>query len=650
MPGGPRNQRFWVTIPRGVRPGQHFSVMVNNQQMMVRCPDNEQEGNRLIVTPPSRQQASQQYIVTVPPNVRPGQQFRVMINNQEVMVTCPPNVQPNQRITFTLPTAPQQEQTAQPNHQMFEVVVPDGVSPGQPFALIANNQRVMVTCPDNVVPGKKIRFELPVVLSDNQLESMKVTYDKDGWVRCLGQDLKYHWMYSVSDATTAKKKTEKAGVFNSADRAFIREISEDGRSLGMCAANKYAVATTIEGIKSVGYANLSQVANKSFADKEAWVRERFNELRQPWEEGHIKIRVRRSHLLIDAMDAFTHIATDDMRKIFRFEFIGEPGLDAGGVAREFYQIVSESLFNPDFGLFLYSAINQMCVRINPNSSISVDNHLSYFTTAGRLLGKALMDQQLTAVHMVRPLYKHIMAWPIMFSDLEHIDDEIHRSLTSLIDMDPDHIEMLYMDFTVTEEKFGATEVVELCPGGKDKDVTAGNLNEYLDLQLRYRLQGRYSAQLLAMLKGFYEVVPETLLSVFDFQELELLLHGLPTIDMDDWIANSDYTGEFGGNNSNHQVVKWYWEVVREMSQESKAKLLQFVTGTSGVPSQGFGVLQGNDGNIKKFTLHGDRNVQVFPRAHTCFNRIDLPMYKSKEELKKYMLLAISLEATGFGIE
>jgi len=45
---------------------------------------------------------------------------------------------------------------------------------GQPFALIANGQRVMVTCPDNVTPGKKIRFELPVVLSDNQLESMKV--------------------------------------------------------------------------------------------------------------------------------------------------------------------------------------------------------------------------------------------------------------------------------------------------------------------------------------------------------------------------------------------------------------------------------------------------------------------------------------------
>ena len=32
------------------------------------------------------------------------------------------------------------------------------------------------------------------------------------------------------------------------------------------------------------------------------------------------------------------------------------------------------------------------------------------------------------------------------------------------------------------------------------------------------------------------------MSVFDFQELELLLHGLPNIDMDDWVKNTDYTG------------------------------------------------------------------------------------------------------------
>ena len=190
----PDKQRYYVEIPRGVKPGQHFHVMVNEQQMMVKCPENLKPGDRIIVTPPSQQESSQQYVVTVPDNIRPGQQFRVIINSQDIMVTCPPNVGPTQRVTFQLPRqSAQPKRESAPNHQMFEVTVPDGVTPGTPFALIANGQRVMVTCPPNVGPGKKIRFELPVSLSETELNSLKVAYDKDGWMRCLGQDLKYHW-------------------------------------------------------------------------------------------------------------------------------------------------------------------------------------------------------------------------------------------------------------------------------------------------------------------------------------------------------------------------------------------------------------------------------------------------------------------------
>ena len=102
------------------------------------------------------------------------------------MVTCPRGVRSGQRVTFQLPTQERPPQPA-PNHQMFEVAVPEGVRPGAPFALIANGQRVMVTCPPNVRPGQKIRFQLPIQLSEQQLSSIKVSYDKDGWMRCLGE-------------------------------------------------------------------------------------------------------------------------------------------------------------------------------------------------------------------------------------------------------------------------------------------------------------------------------------------------------------------------------------------------------------------------------------------------------------------------------
>ena len=86
--------------------------------------------------------------------------------------------------------------------------------------------------------------------------------------------------------------------------------------------------------------------------------------------------------------------------------------------------------------------------------------------------------------------------------------------------------------------------------------------------------------------------------------------------MDDWRANTDYTGEYERKGAAHKVVKWFWEVVQgEFSEEQRARLLQFVTGTSGVPAQGFRALQGNDGNIRKFTVNSiPEAVYVFPKV------------------------------------
>jgi len=648
MPGAPRTQRFYVTIPRGVRPGQHFAVLVNGQQMMVKCPEGNRPGDRLIVTAPRSQQ--QQYVVTVPANVKPLQQFRVMINNQEVMVTCPRGVKPGQRVTFQLPHPQERAPQAAPNHQMFEVTVPEGVRPGQPFALIANGQRVMVTCPPNVRPGQKIRFQLPIQLTQQQLESVRVSYDKDGWMRCLGQDLKFHWLFNEADGDGASKKEDSRAVvaYDENRRAFVRQFKEEAgkATITYIPATEYAIETSVKGT-TINYSELNSVAAMPFKEKCDWLKTQFANLRIPWEEGHIKLKVRRHSVLQDSMDAIESIEAADMRKIFRFEFLGEPGLDAGGVAREFFAVVSQQLFNPDCGLFLYSAVNQMCMQINPNSGITNEFHLRYFHMAGRILGKALMDGQITPVHLVQPLYKHLMGWPVTFRDLEQVDDEIYRNLSELKNIED--VGMLCLDFVVTEDHFGVTETVELVPGGGDKSVENDNLPEYLDEQLKYRTMYRIKEQLAEFLKGFYDIVPEPLLSVFDFQEIELLLHGLPNIEMGDWIKHTEYTGDFAGN-PNHQVVKWYWELVTSFSQEQKAKLLQFVTGTSGVPGQGFAYLQGNDGNVRRFTLHGDKNVKVFPRAHTCFNRIDMPIYKSKAELTKWLSMAIQMESTGFGIE
>merc|ERR1712232_1284689 len=132
---------------------------------------------------------------------------------------------------------------------------------------------------------------------------------------------------------------------------------------------------------------------------------------------------------------------------------------------------------------------------------------------------------------------------------------------------------------------GVRRDVELIPGGNMKEVTAENLPQYLEANLRYRLLDRTKPQLRELLLGFFDVVPEPALTVFDPNELELILCGLPTIDMEDWEENTIYSGTFESKGKRNQVVEWFWDVVRnDFDREMRARLLQFVTGTSGVPA------------------------------------------------------------------
>jgi len=563
-----------ATVPHGIRSGEQFPVLVNNQQLMVTCPPGKYKIHKISNTHVSNQ------------GVRPGMQVRIMVptsrrgNNSQVSST-------HDSANITNGVSPDDTTRSPFGNQMFEVNVPQGVRSGQAFALIANGQRVMVTCPANARPGQKIRFQLPIKLSSDEIQSIKLNYQKDGWVRCLSTDLTFRWVRGEGESTS-----DHAIEWAFEKTAFVRELrvlaSESSSSptnylLQLVPAESASLSTVVPAINNgTSLAQeLSRYAAMPFQHKEAWFRQQIAKLQIPWEDGHIKINVRRENLLEDSMEATESITQADMRKIFRFEFIGEPGVDAGGVAREWFQLVSDLLFNPDFALWSYSSINQMCMQINPSSGIANDEHLRYFHFTGRILGKALFDRQIVSGHLVRPLYKHILGWPLTVADLEQLDADTYANLCKLKDLAD--VEVCCLDFTVTEDHWGTAQTNELKPDGTNCTVTNTNVDEYIQLQMQYRLLDRVKEQVKALLTGFYDVIPEALLSVFDFQELELLLCGLPEIDIQDWRHNTEYTGEFERKGASHKVVKWFWEVVDDdFDEERKARLLQFVTGTSGV--------------------------------------------------------------------
>jgi len=231
---------------------------------------------------------------------------------------------------------------------------------------------------------------------------------------------------------------------------------------------------------------------------------------------------------------------------------------------------------------------------------------------------------------------------ISLADLESVDMELHKGLIWMLENDI--TDVLDEDFTVTEDRFGELVTTELWPGGADIPVTESNKKEYVEAVVEYRINKRVKEQFEAFQEGFLELIPVELINVFDERELELLIGGMCEIDMDDWIKFTDYRGY----EKTDQVVEWFWQCIRSWPAERKSRLLQFATGTSRIPVNGFKDLQGSDGP-RRFTLDKSGDPSQLPRSHTCFNRIDLPPYQDYETLEKKLTFAIE-ETEGFGVE
>uniref|UniRef100_A0AAY5EY72 E3 ubiquitin-protein ligase n=1 Tax=Electrophorus electricus TaxID=8005 RepID=A0AAY5EY72_ELEEL len=242
-----------------------------------------------------------------------------------------------------------------------------------------------------------------------------------------------------------------------------------------------------------------------------------------------------------------------------------------------------------------------------------------------------------------PFYKRILSKPLSLKDLESIDPEFYNSLIWIKENNLEECG-LEMYFSVDKEILGEVTTHELKPDGGNILVTEENKEEYIRLVAEWRLSRGVEEQTQAFFEGFNEVLPQQYLQYFDAKELEVMLCGMQEIDLADWQRNTIYRHY---TRSSKQIV-WFWQFVKEMDNEKRMRLLQFVTGTCRLPVGGFTDLMGSNGP-QKFCIEKVGKENWLPRSHTCFNRLDLPPYKSYEQLKEKLMFAIE-ETEGFGQE
>ncbi|XP_062317218.1 NEDD4-like E3 ubiquitin-protein ligase WWP2 isoform X2 [Osmerus eperlanus] len=358
--------------------------------------------------------------------------------------------------------------------------------------------------------------------------------------------------------------------------------------------------------------------------------------------SHVKISVSRQTLFEDSFQQIMNVKAYDLRRRLYIIMRGEEGLDYGGIAREWFFLLSHEVLNPMYCLFEYAGKNNYCLQINPASSINPD-HLTYFRFIGRFIAMALYHGKFIDTGFTLPFYKRMLNKKPTLKDLESIDPEFYNSIMWVKENSLEECGVeLY--FAQDMEILGKVSTHQLKDDGEDELVTQDNKDEYISLLTDWRFTRGVEEQTKAFLDGFNEVVPLEWLRYFDEKELELMLCGMQEIDLSDWQKNTIYRHY----TKNSKQIHWFWQVVKEMDNEKRIRLLQFVTGTCRLPVGGFAELIGSNGP-QKFCIDKVGKETWLPRSHTCFNRLDLPPYRSLEQLREKLLFAIE-ETEGFGQE
>ena len=372
----------------------------------------------------------------------------------------------------------------------------------------------------------------------------------------------------------------------------------------------------------------------------------INSKKISWDKGCCTMHIKRNNLLKDSMEKIEKV---NLLKEVKIQFEGEEGLDAGGLFREWFNICFKSLESDELKLLIVSESNEFSYNINPLLKHTKEN-FTYFYFIGKLIAKALFDNITINICFNKLIYKMILQEEITLDDLLFIDNPLYTSLHNLKELAESggNLADVGIYYSVDIEDINhESHSFNLIDNGINKQVE--NINDFINKRIFF-IKGLYEPFIKKIRDGLFSLIKKDVIQKFTSDELELIINGRPFIDVDDWKNNTEYAEPY---NKEHKIIKWFWEIVYTLDQKQLSNLLMFSTGTSRVPFGGFAALESNRGNLSKFKLErSEYNFMKknFIKAHTCFNRLEVPEFDSKEEMEEAIKFISSNEIIGFGIE
>jgi E3 ubiquitin-protein ligase HERC2 len=319
----------------------------------------------------------------------------------------------------------------------------------------------------------------------------------------------------------------------------------------------------------------------------------------------------------------------------------ERAQDAGGPYREAWSAFCEDLMSPHLPLLRPSPNTVHNVGgcrgafiINPDAAAHpVQAEMLVFL--GKLMGSVVRSRNYLDITLSPLVWKLIAGEEVRLEDVNTSDalfvTNMNRFRAAHRAYDASKHDEVWQDFTFVVTSLSGREV-ELCPGGKSIEVNHETILEYCDSMEHYRLYEMLPACRLVR-RGLETQLPRSALTLLTGRELEQLVCGKPTIDLELLKSATEYSG--CAVTDPH--IQWFWEVMRDdLSEEDKKAFIRFAWGRSRLPISRANFSQ----PMKIQNLSRTPPDNYLPESHTCFFTVDFPRYSSKGVMKEKLLYAI----------
>lgn len=373
---------------------------------------------------------------------------------------------------------------------------------------------------------------------------------------------------------------------------------------------------------------------------------------------YLVLKVRRDCLVEDSLRSVSEVVgtgQEEIKKGLRIEFLGEEGLDSGGLRKEWFLLLVREVFDPEHGLFVYDEDSHYCY-FNSGTFETSDQ----FFLVGAVLGLAIYNSTILDVALPPFAFRKLLASAPNYTgpatsssrpssghtleDLAEFRPTLAKGLRQLLEFDGDVEETFCRDFVAVGERYGQLVEVPLCSNGGSRAVTNSNRHEFVGLYIKYLLDTSVARQYEPFKRGFFTVCGGNALSLFQPEEIELLVRGSDEpLDVATLRTVAIYDGWGKGiNASDEPVVEWFWDAFGKASAKGQRKLLSFITSSDRIPAMGATSL------VIKITCLGDHSNR-FPIARTCFNTLGLYRYGNRSVLEDKLWRAV-VESEGFGMK